>query len=107
MDMSLIGQRIRQAREEANLTRQGLGAAVGCTPKHIAAIERGEKMPKLDTFVDIVNAIGTSSDTLLQDLLEGTGDPLAGELAALVAPMPENIRKSFVKALRAFTESMR
>lgn len=32
--------------------------------------ERGEKIPSLETFIKIVNALGVSSDMVLTDVLE-------------------------------------
>ena len=33
-------------------------------------VERGEKIPSLETFIQIVNALGVSSDMVLTDVLE-------------------------------------
>ena len=57
MDLTVIGQRIRIAREAARITQEELGRAVGCTAKHIGAIERGIKTPRLDTFIIIANTV--------------------------------------------------
>ena len=43
MDLTVIGRRIKIAREAARITQEELGRAVGCTAKHIGAIERGIK----------------------------------------------------------------
>lgn len=45
MDMKQIGQRIRTAREAANITQEGLAQAIGCTTKHIGAIDGASKRP--------------------------------------------------------------
>lgn len=70
MDFKETGRRIKIARENAELTQDDLARAVGCTPQHISAIERGLKTPRLDTFIAIANATHTSADYLLGDLLE-------------------------------------
>lgn len=33
-------------------------------------VERGEKIPSLETFIKILNALGVSSDMVLTDVLE-------------------------------------
>lgn len=104
MDTKIIGRRIRAAREAAHITQEELGKAVGCTAKHIGAIERGIKTPSLDTFIIIANAIGASADLLLQDVLESQVDSLASEVAAVIAPLPPSIQAKVLKALRAFSE---
>ena len=105
MDLTLIGQRIKKAREAANITQEELAQAVGCTAKHIGAIERGLKTPRLDTFIIIANTVGASADMLLQDLINRPVDELAGELAAAVAPLTPELQARVVKALRAFSDS--
>lgn len=103
MDLTQIGQRIKKAREAANITQEELAQAVGCTAKHIGAIERGLKTPRLDTFIIIANTTGASADLLLQDLIKSPVDSLAGELAAAVAPPPPELQSRILKALRAFS----
>ena len=105
MDLTLIGLRIKKAREAANITQEELAQAVGCTAKHIGAIERGLKTPRLDTFIIIANTVGASADMLLQDLINRPVDELAGELAAAVAPLTPELQARVVKALRAFSDS--
>lgn len=105
MDNKMIGQRIRLAREAAHITQEELANAVGCTPQHIGAIERGIKTPRLDTFITIANNVGASADLLLQDVLANPVDSFAGELAAAVAPLAPKLQQRILNALRAFSES--
>lgn len=104
MELKNVGGRIKAARECAHLTQEQLAAAIGCTTQHISAIERGQKTPRLDTFVTIANTLGVSADLLLQDSLEHTAPPLAGEFAAAVAPLPEDLQQRILKAIRSFAE---
>lgn len=106
MDLTQIGHRIKKAREAANITQEELAQAVGCTAKHIGAIERGLKTPRLDTFIIIANTTGASADLLLQDLINSPVDSLAGELAAAVAPLPPDLQSRVLKALRAFSDDV-
>lgn len=105
MDLTLIGQRIKQAREAAGITQEALAQAVGCTAKHIGAIERGIKTPRIDTFIIIANTTRSSADMLLQDLIDSPIDSLAGELAAAVAPLTPDLQLRVLRALRAFSDS--
>lgn len=104
MDLKAIGQRIKQARENAHITQEGLAAAIGCTSQHMSVIERGLKAPRLDTFVTIANTLNISSDVLLQDVLVHTEDPLAGEISAVLAPLPQELQLRILRALCAFSE---
>lgn len=104
MDIKAIGWRIKLMRETAHITQEELANSVGCTPQHIGAIERGIKTPRLDTFVIIANTLGTSADTLLQDVLNTPADSLAGEISAAITPLSPEVQRRILKALRAFSE---
>lgn len=47
----------------------------GISERYLADIERGMKAPKLETFVGIANAIGISTEYLLQDSLTVDKEP--------------------------------
>ena len=97
MESIKIGKRIKKVRESARITQEELAKAVGCTTKHIGAIERGVKTPSLDAFVIIANTIGVSADLLLQDVLENSADHVTGQLSP-------QLQKRFLKALQVFAE---
>lgn len=67
MDLCAIGARIKAAREKAGMTQEDLAAALEMSPTHISVIERGVKAPKLETLVNIANAL---IQVRLQILLE-------------------------------------
>ena len=66
MDTQAIGQRIQLAREERHMTQRELAIAVGCTPQHISAIERGAKTPTLETYG---YKLARAADVELADML--------------------------------------
>ncbi|RKJ55106.1 XRE family transcriptional regulator [bacterium 1XD42-1] len=69
MDLKAIGRRIQKARKAKGLTQEQLAEIVGLSPTHISVIERGVKGPKLETFIDIANALEVTADGLLLDVL--------------------------------------
>ena len=79
MDLCAIGARIKAAREKAGMTQEDLAAALEMSPTHISVIERGVKSPKLETLVNIANALNVSSDMLLQDVVNHAADGIASE----------------------------
>lgn len=52
------------------LTQEKLAEIVNISSTYLSAVERNTKYPKLETFIRIANAIGASTDDLLQDVLE-------------------------------------
>lgn len=60
---------------------------MGISPRYLADIERGAKVPKLDTFIRIINVLSVSADNVLQDSLvvgyESQSNDIINKLAAL------------------------
>lgn len=104
MDLSAIGSRIKAARERKHLTQEDLAAIVDLSPTHISVIERGVKPPKLETFVNIANALGVSADMLLQDVVDHSAEGVSSSLAADIMKLPPNERSRIINAVRALTE---
>ncbi len=104
MDLSAIGSRIRAARDRKGLTQEDLAELVELSSSHISVLERGVKPPKLDTLVNIANALDVSADTLLQDVVDHSAEGVANELAADIMKLPANERTRIINAIRALTE---
>ena len=70
MDLTLLGNRIRIAREKKGITQETLAERVNISPSHISVIERGVKTARIDTVARIANELDVSADYLLQDLVK-------------------------------------
>jgi len=104
MDQVAIGARIKAARERVHLTQEQLAEIIDISPTHMSVIERGVKTPKLDTFVRIANALGVSTDALLQDVVVPVNDSIMAELSARIGRMPQKDQERILNAIRALTE---
>ena len=71
MNSVSIGKRIRSAREHKGWRQEDFAEKIGLSVTYTGMIERGEKVPRLETFVTIANVLGVSADQLLADVLEG------------------------------------
>ena len=67
MKLDTIGKNIRKFRLAKKLRQ---AEKTDLTTNYIGMVERGEKIPSLETFIKIVNALGVSSDMVLTDVLE-------------------------------------
>ena len=102
MNTKAVGERIQIAREERCMTQRGLAEAVGCTPQHISAIERGAKTPTLETFVAIAAALRVPTDVLLQDVLPDWWEIWEQEIDRVLAPLLPHIRAYFRKQIMEY-----
>lgn len=70
MNADSIGKNIRKYRISKSMRQEDLAEKTNLSSNYIGMIERGEKMPSLETFVSILNALEISSDMVLADVLE-------------------------------------
>ncbi|MDY4254934.1 MAG: helix-turn-helix transcriptional regulator [Oscillospiraceae bacterium] len=74
MDRYSIGKNLRQCRLAKKMRQEDLAEKTNLSPNYIGMIERGEKLPALDTFIDILNALDASADVVLADVLNARYD---------------------------------
>lgn len=104
MDLTAVGKRIKAAREHAGFTQEELAAILGMSPTHISVLERGIKPPKLDTLVNIANALNVSADNLLQDVVLRSPAGAVSELAEEMSKLPPHKQAAIANAIRVLTE---
>lgn len=88
MDQKAIGRRIKTARERKKFTQEQLTEAVDLSHMHVSVIERGGKLPKLETLINIANVLDVSADLLLQDVVYNQTKLYASEASDLIAQLP-------------------
>ncbi len=69
MDYAKLGKQIRQERRAQRLTQAELAEEVGVSLSFLGHIERGTRVPSLETLVTIANQLRVSMDYLLDDSL--------------------------------------
>ena len=79
MDYLRLGQRNRRQRKLMGLTQKEVAERAGISLPFYGHIERGTRKASLETTVDIANALGVSTDMLLQDSLDVMTNPLASD----------------------------
>ncbi|HCJ28271.1 MAG TPA: hypothetical protein DHV63_02995 [Pseudomonas sp.] len=62
-----IGARVHAARKRANLTQEGLAAAISKTAESVSYIERGRQLPTLETLADLAAALGLPLSELVDE----------------------------------------
>ena len=70
MELKTIGRNIRKARKAVKLRQEDLAEKAGLSSNYIGMVERGEKIPSLETFIKILNTLGTSADLILSDVID-------------------------------------
>ena len=104
MDGKAVGRRIKEAREKRHLTQEELAARIDISPTHVSVIERGTKIPRLDTFVAIANALEVSGDALLLDVVDHAAESQASALSAALEGLPWEEKRRILKVVRTLME---
>lgn len=99
MDWASVGKHIRESRLQKSWRQEDLGNAVGLSVKYIGALERGEKCPKLESFIRIANALEMSVDVLLEDVTDKGYQVRMSKYLDKIDTLPEERRKLALKLL--------
>ena len=93
MQLDTIGMNVRKFREIKKLRHEYLAEKTDLTTNYIGMIERGEKIPSLETFINILNSLGVSADMVLSDVLDNgytVKDSLLNEKLEKLVPEDRN-----------------
>lgn len=72
MKPNTLGQRMREQRKSHKMTSEQLAELCGVGAVHIRKIESGAKVPSLNLFIRLCNALDVSPEYLLQDELKSS-----------------------------------
>ncbi|MEG2000264.1 MAG: helix-turn-helix transcriptional regulator [Evtepia sp.] len=89
MKLDTVGGKIRIFRESQKIKQETFAEMVQLSPTYVSAIERGVKIPKLETFVRIVNTLGVSADALLAEVLEVRNEIVSSQLGKEISELPQ------------------
>jgi transcriptional regulator with XRE-family HTH domain len=99
VDSRLVGKRIQMVRKERGLTQEQLSQLVDLSPNYLSNIETGLKTPKLDTFVEIINALQCDANSLLADVVDATTAKESGQLSKALAELPASEQRRILKVV--------
>ena len=105
MDQIAIGARIREARLKKKLTQEQLAEKADIGFYYIGEIERGVKLPSLTVFIQIVEALGVTADSLLKDELTASPE-FNNELTAKLEKLNPKQRAGAVAILDAYIKAL-
>lgn len=64
-DGNAFGRMLRRARRERDLSQDALAREAGIGAKHVSELERGNKDPRLDTFMRLARGLGLTGTELM------------------------------------------
>ena len=106
LNLTRFGVRIRQFRESKDMERPELAKRVGVTSAYLGLIENGGKIPKLETCLKILNALGMSADAAFMDNLDAAVPQKANLLQSKIAALPPEKQRFILNLLESMIESI-
>jgi len=94
-----LGSRIRARREALGISQAALAERVGVFANYVGVLERGLKLPTLDTLVKIGTALRVSAGEILGE--RAVKDDWIDEVVAVAATVPKTMRPTALAVLRA------
>ncbi len=70
MQMEKIGQAIRKCRNEQHMSIEDLAFKAELSKNYMGMVERGERIPSLESLLKIINALEVSADEVLCDVID-------------------------------------
>lgn len=104
MDWSSIGRNLRQYRQESGLRQEDLARAAGLSVNYIGMVERGEKIPSLETFVALLNLLHVSADMVLTDVVDTGYTVKQSMLAEQVGRLPATERERIYAVVQVLVD---
>lgn len=78
-----FGDNLVRCRKRAGLTQEELGRRASLDRTQVGILERGGRLPRIDTLLRLTGALGVSSDELLAWIVGRPGSVQRGDFEAI------------------------
>ena len=106
MNKSALGSKFRQARLEKGYSQHTLAEKAGIGTVYLGEIERGLKMPSLNSFVKIIEILDISADYVLRDNLSSGKEYIYDEITQKLQNLTPQQRKTARDILDAYIRNI-
>lgn len=107
MNTISIGEKLKEYRLKKGLTPKAFSELVGLSTRYYIDIERGDKTPKLETFIRILNALEASADYVLQDSLKVGYTPQSNTLTKKLDGLSSSKKRQALAILDTTIETLK
>lgn len=104
MDIETIGLNIRKCRNAKKMRQEDLAQKANVSSNYISAVERGVKIPSVETLIDIMNALGVSADMIFCDVIDAGVTEKNNQLDAKVSQLSTRIERPSMMYLISWLE---
>ena len=105
MNSIMLGNKIRDLREEKNLSQDELSERISLSVNAISNIEGGKSSPNLRTIISIATELGSSIDFLVSEEVSKTKNTYINEILIRLSKMDELEVRHIYKYISLWNES--
>lgn len=106
MDTDTLGKKLRDVRLGKGYTLCALSKMAGIGNVYLSEIERGLKMPSLNSFIRIVEALDVSADYILRDELTSGKTYIYDKITQKLDTLTPKQRKTAEDILDAYLHNL-
>lgn len=101
-----LGKNIRATRKMRKLTLENLAEQIDIGRVYLGEIERGKKLPSMNVFISLVEALGVSADYLLQNEVSSGKNYVLDPISERIGTLAPADRKTAAAIVNAFIDSI-
>lgn len=106
MDKAVLGKKLRDIRQKKGYTQCALAERADIGNVYLGEIERGLKMPSLNIFIKLVEALDVSADYILRDELTSGKEYTYDELTQKLGNLTPKQRRIAADILDAYLRNL-
>lgn len=106
MDKVELGAKIREVRKECGYTQEKLAEKADIGTMYLGEIERGEKMPSLKIFIQLIESMNVSADYILRNELSSGKEYVFDEITKKLDKLTPKQRKAARDILDAYINNL-
>ena len=106
MERAALGKRIRESRIKKGYTQQDLARRADIGVVYLSEIERGVKMPRLNIFIKIIDALDVSADYILRDEISTGKEYICMEITEKLLALTPHQLKTATDILNAYLNNL-
>lgn len=106
MNSKSLGQKLKSYRAKCGWSLKDCSEQIGISIRYLADIERGDKIPKLETFILILNTLKASADDVLQDSLVVGYEAKSNDIIRKLETLDVNKRKQALDIFESVISSL-
>lgn len=106
MERAALGKRIRESRIKKGYTQQDLAEQADIGVVYLSEIERGIKMPSLNIFIKIIDALDVSADYILRDKISTGKEYVCMEITEKLLTLTPGQLKTATDILNAYLSNL-